>query len=1456
MNKPNIREVLKDRILVLDGAMGSLIQEYKLSDADYRGEQFKDFPHEVKGNNDMLSITRSDVIKEIHAKYFEAGADIAETNTFSGTSIAMADYYMEDYVYQLNYESAKIAREVADEFTAKNPSKPRYVAGSIGPTNRTLSLSPDVNDPGFRAVTFDELVDAYYEQIQGLMDGGADLLLVETIFDTLNAKAALFAIDLYQTDRKNGTLRPLQSNSIAKQTHNSQLTTHNSNIPIMVSGTITDASGRTLSGQTTEAFLTSVSHLDLLSVGLNCALGADLMRPYVQTLATKSKFMTSAHPNAGLPNEMGEYDQSPTEMAVIIDDFLENSFLNIIGGCCGTTPAHIAEIAKVAAKHKPRTIPVLEPLQKLSGLEPLIITKEINFVNVGERCNVTGSKKFARLIRENKYEEAIAVAREQAETGAMVIDVNLDEGMIDGVEAMKTFLNLLMAEPDIAKLPIMVDSSKWEVIEAGLKCVQGKSIVNSISLKEGVEKFKENAEKVKRYGAATVVMAFDEDGQADSYERRIEICKRAYDILVNEVNFPAEDIIFDPNILTVATGLEEHNNYAVDFINATRWIKNNLPYAKVSGGVSNISFSFRGNEPVREAMHTVFLYHAIKAGMDMGIVNASQLGVYDDIPKDMLELCEDVLLNRREDSTERLVNFAETVKSKGKEIVVDNAWRNQPVGKRLEHALIKGLTEFIDEDTEECRQLFDKPLHVIEGPLMDGMNVVGDLFGEGKMFLPQVVKSARVMKKAVAYLLPYIEEEKKKSPPTPRGGVLDPENKGAYRETADPILYGLLKDFSKRMRSQPTEAESLIWNGLSGKKLEGYKFRRQHIIGQYIADFICLQESLIIEIDGLIHQLPENKESDLERTEWLNSQGFRVIRFTNEQVLTKYETVLDEILSELKSIANQRAEQNSPSGGRGAGRILLATVKGDVHDIGKNIVGVVLGCNNYEIIDLGVMVQTDKILAAAREHNVDIIGLSGLITPSLDEMVGVAKEMERQGFTIPLLIGGATTSRIHTAVKIDPHYSGPVIHVLDASKSVPVAGRLMQNEQTQQEIFTEIKESYAQLRIDHASRQKDKNYAPIEKARENAPKIDWSGFKATKPQFLGNKYFMDYDLAEIAQYIDWTPFFSTWQLSGKYPKIFENEIVGVEAKKLFDDANVLLKEIIDNKLLTARAVVGFYPANSPLTPEGETLDDIIVHAINKENGLVEVVCDKHGVHQYFNGIPLADVSPILENGTVLHHLRQQGQKAANVANYCLSDFIAPSPAPPARRGGTFESGFNSPSGGGGAGLDYIGAFAVTAGIGIEKLLEKYDRDHDDYNSIMVKALADRLAEAFAELMHERTRREFWGYSKEEKLSSEDLISEKYQGIRPAPGYPACPDHTEKKALFELLQAEEKLGIQLTESFAMYPASSVSGVYFSHPESKYFPIGKIAKDQVVDYANRKGMSLELAEKWLAPVLNYD
>ena len=1243
--------------------MGSMIQQYTLSEADYRGTRFADWPHDLQGNNDLLSLTKPEVIQEIHRQYLDAGADIIETNTFSSTSIAMADYRMEELAYELNYESARIAKEAAVEFTRETPGKPRFVAGAMGPTNRTASLSPDVNNPAYRAVTFDQLVDAYYEQVSGLVDGGADLLLVETIFDTLNAKAALFAIDKYFEEK--------------------------TALPIMVSGTITDASGRTLSGQTTEAFLYSMSHLPLLSVGLNCALGAELMRPYIQTLANEAPFFTSAYPNAGLPNEFGEYDETPEMMALQIEDFVKSSFVNIVGGCCGSTPDHIRAIAAVAAKYPPRRLPQPEPYQKLSGLEPLKITEQTFFVNVGERTNVTGSKKFARLIKEGNYDEALSIARGQVEGGAQVIDVNMDEGMLDSVEAMTTFLNLIAAEPDIARVPIMVDSSKWEVIEAGLKCVQGKAIVNSISLKEGEDAFIERARLVRRYGAAAVVMAFDESGQADSYERRIQICERAYRILVDKVHFAPQDIIFDPNILTVATGLEEHNNYAVDFINATRWIKQNLPLAKVSGGVSNISFSFRGNDLVREAMHSAFLYHAIRAGMDMGIVNAGQLEVYDSIPKDLLERCEDVLLNRRDDATERLVEFAETVKAKGKEIIKDESWRLEPVRERLKHALIKGITDYIDEDVEEIRHQVERPLHVIEGPLMDGMNIVGDLFGEGKMFLPQVVKSARVMKKAVAYLTPFIEAEK--------GGG---------------------------------EA-------------------------------------------------------------------------------------------------------------RNAGKILLATVKGDVHDIGKNIVGVVLGCNNYEIIDLGVMVPTQKILDAAREHNVDIIGLSGLITPSLDEMVGVAKEMERQGFTMPLLIGGATTSRIHTAVKIDPHYSGPVIHVLDASRSVPVAGRLVsETDGTKEKIFADIKAEYVKLRADHAKRQKEKNSLTIDKARNNRTAIDWSAFEPTKPTFLGNRYFNDYSIAELAKYIDWTPFFQTWQLHGKYPAILEDAVVGSEARQLLSDAKKLLQEIIDKKLLTAKAVVGFYPANS-------ADDDLLLH--DYEEQIRDTACERHGSHRHIEyrisraeslQAVSAAVTPagelIYDTKTVLHFLRQQNQKAPGLPNLCLADFVAP-----------LDSGRE----------DYIGAFAVTAGIGIEALLDKYERDHDDYNSIMVKALADRLAEAFAERMHERVRTEFWPYAAGEKLSNEQLVKEDYQGIRPAPGYPACPDHTEKSTLFDLLNAGE-IDIELTESYAMYPASSVSGFYFSHPESKYFAVGKINKDQVLDYAVRKDMPVEEIEKWLSPVLSYD
>ncbi|TLU99143.1 methionine synthase [Dyadobacter luticola] len=1269
--KADIREILKNRILVLDGAMGTMIQRYKLEDHDYRGERFKDWPQDVKGNNDLLSLTRPDIIKEIHAAYFEAGADIAETNTFSGTTIAMADYGMEELAYELNFESARLAREVADDFTERQPEKPRFVAGSIGPTNRTASLSPDVNNPGFRAISFDQLVTAYYEQVKGLTDGGCDVLLVETIFDTLNAKAALFAIDQFFVDAKNGKVERLES----------WKNVPGESLPIMISGTITDASGRTLSGQTTEAFLTSVSHLPLLSVGLNCALGADLMRPYVQILAKEAPFYTSAHPNAGLPNEMGEYDETPDQMGEVIDGFLKDNLVNIIGGCCGTTPDHIRVIAGLAQKHTPRPLPSADTVMKLSGLEPVKITTLTNFVNIGERCNVTGSKKFARLIREGKYDEALTIAREQVESGAQVIDVNLDEGMIDGVEAMKTFVNLIASEPDISKVPLMIDSSKWEVIESGLKCVQGKSIVNSISLKEGEEKFKESARTVLRYGAATVVMAFDEQGQADNLERRIEICSRAYKILVEEVGFPPEDIIFDPNILTVATGMEEHNNYAVDFINAVKWIKENLPHAKVSGGVSNVSFSFRGNEPVREAIHTAFLYHAIRAGMDMGIVNAAQIGIYDEIPKDVLELVEDVLLNRRPDSTERLVSYAETVKDKGKtQTGPDLTWRQLPIKERISHALVKGISDYVDEDVEECRHLFTRPLEVIEGPLMDGMSIVGDLFGEGKMFLPQVVKSARVMKKAVAYLQPFIEAEKSE-------------------------------------------------------------------------------------------------------------------------------------------------------GGSSAGKILLATVKGDVHDIGKNIVGVVLGCNNYEIIDLGVMVPTDKILAAAQEHNVDIIGLSGLITPSLDEMVGVAKEMERRNFKMPLLIGGATTSRIHTAVKIDPNYSGPVIHVLDASRSVPVAGKLIQSEESQGKVLSDIKAEYAKLRDDHSKRGGEKAHISIDKARDNKAKIDWSNFKATKPQFLGTRVYDDYDLADIAKYIDWTPFFQTWQLHGKYPKIFEDKVVGAEAAKLFEDAAVLLGEIIRDKTLKASAVIGFWPANS-------IGDDIVLHHFDEE--IREVPCERHGSHQHieykisqkgFDSHAAGEL--VADTATVLHHLRQQSQKASNLPNYCLSDFVSP-----------LETGHT----------DYIGGFAVTAGTGIEALLEKFEKDHDDYNSIMVKALADRLVEALAELMHERVRKELWGYAKDETLTNDELIKETYRGIRPAPGYPACPDHTEKRMLFDLLGAE-KLGIVLTESFAMYPASSVSGWYFSHPDSRYFPVGKIFKDQVEDYARRKDMSLEEAEKWLSPILGY-
>ena len=1231
----DIRKELEKRILIIDGAMGTMIQQYKLEEKDYRGKRFADWPKDVKGNNDLLSITQPQIIRTIHKEYLKAGADIIETNTFSGTTIAMADYGMEELVYELNYESAKVAKEAIQEFYTEFPEfadVPKFVAGAIGPTNRTLSLSPNVNDPGFRAVTFDEMVIAYTEQVKGLIDGGADVLLIETIFDTLNAKAALFAIQNYceKINRK---------------------------MPVMVSGTITDASGRTLSGQTTEAFLNSVSHVDLLSVGLNCALGAKDMRPYLEELSDKSPFYVSAYPNAGLPNQFGEYDEDAHTMGHQIEDFLQAGFINIVGGCCGTTPAHIQRIAELAKTAKPRKRPQPDTLMHLSGLEPLTLRPESNFLNVGERTNVTGSKKFLRLINEGNYEEALSIAKDQVDGGAQVIDVNMDEGMLDSEAAMTKFLNLIAAEPDIARVPIMIDSSKWSVIEAGLKCVQGKTIVNSISLKEGEAKFIEQAHKIKQYGAAVIVMAFDEVGQADTLQRRKDICKRAYDVLVDKVQFPPQDIIFDPNIFPVATGMEEHRLNALDFFNATKWIKDNLPYAKVSGGVSNVSFSFRGNDHVREAIHGAFLYHAVKAGMDMGIVNPAQLQVYDDIDKTLLELVEDVLLNRRDDATERLVEHAESLKGITKEKTgKDEEWRKGTVEERLSHALVKGLVEYIDADTEEARLKLGRPLHVIEGPLMDGMNVVGDLFGSGKMFLPQVVKSARVMKKAVAYLEPFLQAEK------------------------------------------------------DANKLAG-------IVG-----------------DG---------------------------------------------------------RQN-------AGKILMATVKGDVHDIGKNIVGVVLACNNYEIIDLGVMVSCDKILEEAKKHQVDIIGLSGLITPSLDEMVHVAKEMERLGFKTPLLIGGATTSKVHTAVKIAQNYSGPVVHVNDASKSVPVASSLI-SEELRDAFMVDVTKDYNRVREQNKNAQGQNKAISLEEARKNKFPINWDKTDIVKPAFLGNKVFTDYSLAEIAEHIDWTPFFISWEMKGSYPKILKDPTRGEEARKLFADAQSMLKKIIDEKWLKANAVIGIYPANTI------NEDDIEVYDINSKN--------------------------VLHN---FHSIRQQTKKPAGQYNVALADFVAPKD-----KGKT----------------DYIGSFALTTGIGIDEHVKRFEADHDDYSAIMLKALADRLAEAFAELMHKKVRMEIWGYAKNEILSNEELIKEEYAGIRPAPGYPAQPDHTEKLTIWKLLDVEKNTDIILTESLAMVPTAAVSGLYFSHKDSHYFGVGKITKEQVGDYAARKNMNFEEIEKWLGPILAY-
>ncbi|MDP4699770.1 MAG: methionine synthase [Saprospiraceae bacterium] len=1223
----NIRleALLKDRILVIDGAMGTMIQQYKLTEKDYRGTRFANHAYDIQGNNEILVFTQPHIIEAIHLAYLEAGADILETNTFGATKIAQADYHLESLAYEMNLEAAKIARKAADEFNIKTPEKPRFVAGAIGPTNKTASLSPDVNNPGFRGVSFDELKEAYYEQAKGLMDGGCDALIVETIFDTLNAKAALFAIEeLFEEvgDR----------------------------LPVMISGTITDASGRTLSGQTVGAFWASINHIPLLSVGLNCALGATEMRPYLQELSDIADCYISAYPNAGLPNEFGEYDQGASEMQQYIKEFASSGFVNIVGGCCGTTPDHIQAMAEAVKGIVPRKLTHKSHFTTLSGLEPLVIRPETNFVNVGERTNVTGSKQFARLIREKNYTEALKVAQQQVEGGAQIIDINMDEGLLDSEQAMVEFLNLVMSEPDIAKLPIMIDSSKFSVIEAGLKCVQGKCIVNSISLKEGEEAFLKQAKLVRRYGAAAVVMAFDEVGQADTVERKVSICKRAYDLLIQKVGFIPEDIIFDPNIFAVATGIEEHNDYAIHFIEATRQIKKLCPGAKVSGGVSNISFSFRGNEVVREAMHTAFLYHAVRAGMDMGIVNAGMIDIYSNIEPDLLEKVEDVLFNRRADATERLTDLAVSLRGDaGKSIQKDLSWRNQSVNERLKYALVKGITDYIDEDVEEARTQVAEPLAVIEGPLMDGMNYVGDLFGEGKMFLPQVVKSARVMKKAVAWLTPYIEANK---------------------------------------------------NG------------------------------------------------------------------------------------------NSRAK----------GKILLATVKGDVHDIGKNIVGVVLGCNDYDIVDLGVMVPADKILQRAKEEKVDVIGLSGLITPSLDEMVHLASEMQRLGFTIPLLIGGATTSRTHTAVKIEPKYKGPVVHVLDASRAVGVVSNLLSEQgDVSSNFILDVRAENNRIREQRVGREQVKQFLPIAEARKNKWTMDWSTYTPPVPDKIGIQEKIPFPLEELVPYIDWTPFFSSWELAGKYPDILTDAVVGEEATKLFVEANAMLKKIVDEKWLEARAVWGIFPANQG------TEDDIIIY--DDEERTTEKMR--------------------------LQCLRQQLKKAPGQPNRSLSDFIAPVGKP-----------------------DFIGSFAVSAGFNIEKMDAYFLENLDDYQSILLKALADRLAEALAEKLHEWVRMDTWAYAKDENYSAIDLLKEDFQGIRPAPGYPACPDHTEKEKLWELLEVEKRTGIILTESFAMYPAASVSGWYFSNPASTYFGVGQISKDQVENYAERKNMSLEIIERWLSPNLNYN
>lgn len=1214
-----------ERILLLDGAMGSLIQTFGLDEQDFRSHRFANHPIDLKGNNDLLSITKPDVIRKIHHLYLEAGADIIETNTFNANALSQADYGMEGLCYEMNYEAAKIARAAIDDFQKSFPGSMKFVAGALGPTNRTASISPDVNRPGFRSAYFKDFEEAYYQQARGLMDGGADILLVETIFDTLNGKAALYAIDRLFEEKGRS-------------------------LPLMVSGTITDASGRTLSGQTVEAFFISIAHLPLFSVGLNCALGAKEMKPHLEVLAKIAPCRISAYPNAGLPNELGGYDQTAEEMKILIGDFAQNALVNLVGGCCGTTPDHIRHMAQVIKGIPPRPIPAIEPCTRLSGLEPLIFRKDLNFVNIGERTNVTGSKQFAKMILQKDFESALQVARQQVEAGAQIIDVNMDEALLDGEQAMTEFLNLLSAEPDIIKVPVMIDSSKWNVIEAGLQCLQGKCIVNSISLKEGESVFLEQAKKVKRYGAATVVMAFDELGQADTTERKFAICKRAYDLLTQKLHFDPTDIIFDPNIFAVATGMEEHNQYAISFIEATKLIKAHCPGAKISGGVSNLSFSFRGNETVRKAMHTAFLYHAIQAGMDMGIVNAGQIDVYDEIPKDLLTCIEDVLFNRRGDATERLIEFAERIKNTDSRTVKTEqlAWRNEAVALRLKHALVRGINEFIEQDAEEARKELDSPLKVIEGPLMDGMNEVGDLFGAGKMFLPQVVKSARVMKQAVAYLTPFMEG--------------------------------------------------------SESSQKQYK-----------------------------------------------------------------------------------------------GKILMATVKGDVHDIGKNIVGVVLACNNYEIIDLGVMVPCDKILESAQQLGVDIIGLSGLITPSLEEMVHVAEEMQKKQMHLPLLIGGATTSRLHTALKIEPKYQHPVVHVLDASRAVQVVSQLLNKDAQQREEYTgAIRQEYELIRKQRAERRSAKSLLTMTEARSKAWKPRKAENQITKPRELGIRVHQHISISTLMHYIDWTPFFQSWELAGKYPDLLEDPVIGEEAKQLLADAERLLVDLTANEKIHVRGVTGLFPA-------GAVQDDL------------HIFTEGQGNH---------------EEPMVLHHLRQQIKKADDQANYCLSDFIRPLEKTP---------------------VDYMGAFAVCAGFGVDALVQDFENQHDDYHAILVKAVADRLAEAAAEYLHEWIRKEAWGYASTEKFSNQDLIQEAYSGIRPAPGYPACPDHTEKLTLWKLLKVEENIGLKLTESMAMYPAAAVSGWYFANPESKYFAISEIGTDQLEDYAKRKAWDLSTAKKWLGHLI---